>query len=336
VTVDTALINSMIDIRKVAEQAGAEFRKNRSKCPVHGGENPTAFEIFDNGRAWTCHTRDECNRFGHDGIGLVRVLNNWAFNEIATRYTATPEPINPQEQARRAVENAERIERELKEKIEQAQKAIEELRKARRWLEYHANMGDGARELWRERGVPDSWQNYWKFGYSISCPTYYQSPSLTIPIYDPGQPEPLNIRHRLLSPDPGNPADKYRPEKTGMPAYPFYAEIDLPLDRVDRVVVVEGEIKSAVTFLTWDKPLVQVIGIPGKSCWGKLSTQLQGRKDTVILLDPDAKLEAVKMARSIGGCKVADLPEKIDDMILNYSLGQDWLESVFRNARMVV
>jgi hypothetical protein len=133
-TTDTAFINSQIDIREAAENAGAEFHGNRATCPIHGGDNPHAFEIFDGGRAWTCHTRTECNQFGHDGIGLLRALNNWTFNEVKERYTTA---IDPQEAARRAAENAKRIERELQEKIEQAQRAIEELRKARKWVEDH-------------------------------------------------------------------------------------------------------------------------------------------------------------------------------------------------------
>jgi hypothetical protein len=335
--IDTALINSKIDIRQIVESAGVQIKYNRCRCPVHGGDNPTAFEIFDNGKAWNCHTREECNRFGHDGIGLLRALNNWTFSEVAARYDTRP--LDPKEAARRAAEHAKQIEKELQEKIEQAQKAIEELRKARRWIEDHDSMTEQAVAQWEQRGVPECWQSFFWFGYRESFGynsggNWYTSPTLTIPIFNTTDTEPINVRHRILN--PADPQDKYRPERAGLEATPFLGDRTLPIDAADRVIIVEGEIKAAVTFLTLDRPAVQIIGIPGKNVWSKLAPQLEGRKDTVILLDPDAKAEAVKMARSIGGAKVADLPEKIDDMIVNYGLGREWLESVFHNARMVV
>jgi len=117
--IDTELINSQIDIRAVAESAGAHFRGNSSVCPIHpGANNPTAFTIFNGGRNWKCWTHEsECNRYGHDGIALLRVLNGWTMKDVGERFNA---PVDPQEAARRAVENAKRIEKELQEKIDKA------------------------------------------------------------------------------------------------------------------------------------------------------------------------------------------------------------------------
>jgi hypothetical protein len=331
---DTTLINSQIDIREVAEHAGAEFTNNRARCPIHGGDNQTAFEIFDNGRAFTCHTRAECNQFGHDGIGLLRALNNWTFRQVAERYT---KPQDPQETARRAAEYAKRIEQDLQRKIEEAQKAVEELRKARKWLEDHDSMTDAARGLWRKRGIPDDWQNYWSLGYRENFTYFYDnaphsSPTLSIPLFQPFDDEPSQVKHRLLN--PVNPRDKYRPERKGLEALPFLGDRDLPIDASDRVIIVEGEIKAAVTFLTLDHALWQVIGLPGKDAWRKIIPSLAGT-DAVIILDPDAKKDACDFARAIGGAKVVDLPEKIDDLIIKHRLSGQWLETIFHNARMV-
>lgn len=334
--IDAARINAQIDIRHVVEASGQQVRYNRCRCPIHGGDNATAFEIFDNGRAWTCHTHAECNRYGHDGIGLLRALNNWSFSEVAAKYDV---PIDPHEAARRAVETAKRVERELQEKIEQAQRALEELRRARRWEQDHENMDAAARAEWARRGVPESWQNWFLFGFRQSFSyqhggSFYESPTLTIPIFNTTDTDPVNVRHRILRPvDSG---DKYRPERAGMEAAPFYGDRSLPTKAATNVIIVEGEIKAAVTFLTLDQIGTQVIGIPGKQVWRKLLPELEGRTDTVIILDPDAKKDAVEMARSMGGARVADLPEKIDDMIINYGLGADWIKSVFHNARRVV
>lgn len=342
-TTDTVFINSQIDIRAIAESAGAEFRGNRSCCPVHGGDNQGAFEIFDSGQAWKCHTRPECNQFGHDGIGLIRALNNWSFNEVKERYGEGAKPLTREEQIRRDVENAERIEKRLQRQIEEAQKAIEDLRRDRRWIQDHEKMSADAIKAWDARGIPREWQKYWWLGYRQNF-TYMhdgalcKSPSLTIPIFECGANDPSDVKHRLLS--PVDPADRYRHERKGLKAIPFLGDRGLPLDVADRVIIVEGEIKAAVTFLTLDNALWQVIGIQGKeqnnNTWGDIARQLDGRKDAVIMLDPDAKAEAVKMARSLGGALVVDLPDKVDDMIINYGLDKNWLESVVHNARKVV
>ena len=334
-TTDAVLINSQINIRETAENAGAQFYGNRSKCPIHGGDNPQAFEIFDGGRAWKCHTKLECNRFGNDGIGLIRALNNWTFPQLVERYA---KPIDPLEATRRAADNAKRIEIELQEKIDKANKAIEELRRARKWIEDHDNMTDTARDKWEMRGIPECWQDYWWLGYRENfsyshAGNWYTSPSLTIPIFQCKDTEPRQVRHRILSPI--DPQDKYRPERAGIEAMPFLCDRDAQLDAFDRVIVVEGEIKAAVTYLTLDRPKWQVVGIPGKQSWSKLADELKDRKDTVIMLDPDAKADAVRMARSIGGAKVVDLPEKIDDMIIKYGLKRNWIEVIFSNARFI-
>lgn len=317
---DTAPINAMINIREVAEAAGANFKGNKSHCFIHGGDNPGAFEIFDNGRAWKCWTHEsECNKYGYDGIGLLRILNGWSFNEVKERYTSNP--IDPDEAKRRELENAKRIEDELQHKIEEAQKAIEDLRKRRRWIEDHDRMSKEAIAMWEKRGVPQEFQDFWKLGYRESfaytyAGEHYTSPTLTIPIFGWRDDEPRQIQHRLLAPH--CPTDKYRPERAGIDAMCFLGDRDLPIDVADRIIIVEGQIKAAVTFATLDKPLLQVIGLPGKnqrkSIWPSLAKELQGH-DVCIFPDPDAGKDGRELADMIGGARIINLPDKIDDMI---------------------
>lgn len=332
--IDAGALNGKINIREEAERAGAIFHRNgrtwQSHCIIHGGDNNTALTLFDDG-SWQCFTHgDECNRWGHDGIGFLRALNNWTFQQVAEN---VGQPDDPQEAQRRATERAELAAKDLQRQIEEAQKALEELQQARRWVQYHEALTEPTRELWRARGIPDGWQDFWKFGYSTACPTYRQSSSLTIPIYTPGQKDPVQIRHRLLN--PSTPNDKYRPEISGMTALPFYSDPELSIANAERVIVVEGEIKAAVTLLTVDRPLWQVIGLPGKDYWRRAVDLLEGRGDAVIIFDPDAKGEAVKLARAIGGARVVDLPGKLDDMIIENGLDQYWVESICHNARSV-
>jgi len=318
-TIDTEAINDLINIREVAEAAGAHFRGNSSACFIHGGDNPTAFNIFDNGRAWTCWTHTaECNAGGHDGIALLMALNNWTFKQVCEKYD---KPVDPKEAERRAIEKAERVEKELQESIRKAEKALEELRSARRWLEYHNKMDDRARELWRGRGLSDSWQDYFKFGYASNFGysydgEFYHSPTLTIPTFDIGQPEPSNVKHRLL--DPIEPKSKYRYEKADIPATPLYGDANLPLELARRILIVEGEINGAVTMQTLDASLLQVIGMPSKNqrnrIWPELAGKLKGM-DVWIAPDPDAHQDGLEFAKMIGRARMMHLPGKIDDMV---------------------
>jgi hypothetical protein len=322
---DTASINAQINIVQALEYAGATFHKNRCNCPVHGGEDKN-LEVFDNGRAWKCHSRVECNRFGNDGIGLLRALNGWTFMEVKEKYD---KPADPQEAARRAADNAERVARDLQRKIEEAQKALKELQEARRWLEYHQQMGDGARELWRERGLANEWQDYWRLGYCLACPTYTASASLTIPLFVPNEDEPSNIKHRLLTPE--NPKDKYRPERSGLPALPFYADNVLPVEAADRVIIVEGEIKAAVTFAMLNYDGWQVLGLPGKDAF-KTLPDLAGHDGVWLIPDPDGLDMWRKAAQQIGA-RVITLPDKIDDMINAGAIDKDDLCGMLDQAR---
>ena len=62
---DLDLIRERVDLHDLAEEAGAEFRGDSSRCPLHGGDNPTAFHVYENGRKWHCFTN--CTDGENDG-----------------------------------------------------------------------------------------------------------------------------------------------------------------------------------------------------------------------------------------------------------------------------
>ncbi len=81
-------IKQKTDLVSLAEQAGAKFHRvgNRwsSACPLHGGDNPTAFNIFvgDNGEyLYHCWTHSECTRDKKAGdvFDFVMVRDNVPF-----------------------------------------------------------------------------------------------------------------------------------------------------------------------------------------------------------------------------------------------------------------
>lgn len=311
--------------REVEDVLGAPKLKTAKSwawcCPFHDEKTPS-FHVYES--HYYC--------YGCEAKGDV--LDFWAWSRNVTLKEILREnsvrTLSPEEKQRLATQQAERAARELEEKIKEAQKALEELKKAQAWIRYHQNLTPETRLLWEKRGIPNEWQDYWKFGYACSCPTYHQSPSLTIPIFTPGREEPLNIRHRLLNPSDMN--DKYRPEQAGLSLAPFYGDPDLPIERSDRVIVVEGEIKGAVTFRTIDEPLFQVLGVPGKSAFETVAGMLQGHDGVWIAPDPGAEeswSERAKQAKA----RLIVLPAKIDDMIIAGQLSKQNIFGMMDQAR---
>lgn len=74
---DTHDLLHAIDLRALAEEAGAEFRGkgNSSRCPLHGGTNPAAFHLYrggDGGWRWHCFTN--CPKGANDGDAFTFVM----------------------------------------------------------------------------------------------------------------------------------------------------------------------------------------------------------------------------------------------------------------------
>lgn len=328
-----ALLKST-DLAELARRAGSKMKfaygEWRGNCPIHNGDNETAFVIYEsNGRqVYHCFTRSECG--GGDAIDFVMKLHHVDFPE-ACRILGGEE-ADPQAIAQAARERAQRAEEELKRTIEVAQKALADLQAARAWESYHESMDDHARELWRERGIPDGLQDWWQLGYR---PKYtvntkagkWNTPSLTIPIFEQGW-SCVNVRHRLLN--PYSPNDKYRPERAGLGASPFIADPDIGYE-TDRILVVEGEIKAMVAWLTMDESGLQVVGIPGKGQFNRLADKIRGRQ-VYICFDPDAELEAITAAQAVGG-RLLKLRMKIDDAINGGALDTAGLRYLMKSAR---
>lgn len=56
---DIEAVRKNIDLRALAEAAGAKFTNNSSACPLHGGNNPRAFHVYrgtDGVSRWRCFT----------------------------------------------------------------------------------------------------------------------------------------------------------------------------------------------------------------------------------------------------------------------------------------
>lgn len=323
------------DLATLAEQAGSTLHhingEMRGNCPLHHGDGKNNFVIYEDAgkQKWKCFSND-CGQ--GDVIDFVMKLRGIDLKS-AIQYLGGDTKADPNIILQAASERAERAERQLKKAIEDAQQTLKDLREARAWERYHERLTEleSAQIIWELRGVPRVWQNIWKLGY---CDNFnvttdqgkFVIPSLTMPIFGNGW-ELLNLRHRLLN--PFNPKDKYRPDKPGLKSQPFMTDPDLGM-KAENFLIVEGEIKSMVTYVTLDSPKWQILGIPGKSWFRHIADSIKGRR-VVICFDPDAEVEANQAAKETNG-KVIALQVKIDDAINDGTIDQSGLINLIKGA----
>jgi hypothetical protein len=330
---DVDKIKSENSLLHIAELAGAQFTKHgpewRSACPIHGGDNKSGFAVFDNESRWACFTND-CGT--GDVIEFVQKWRNLDFTGACEWLGGQHEtdPVKNEEIKRQRIEERnKRLEAEEERKTD----LLKEIAETKNWVKYSTILDDNPKyqAIWESQGIPPSWQSYWQLGYcksfrAVSDGNLFESPSLTIPIFQ--NSEIRNIRHRLLK--PMNPKDKYRPERTGLGALPFYCDAD-KMYNFDRILYVEGEKKAMVTYLTLDSIKWQVIGIPGKNQWKKELDKLDGQK-VFILLDPDALDQAREFAKVTNGYYIK-LPLKIDDAINAGLLDKNGIRTLMKGAK---
>lgn len=327
------------DLLQIAEQAGAEFHKvsandYRSHCPLHGGDNKSAFTIYLDGgvQKYKCFTRQECGT--GDVIDFVQKWLNISFND-ACEWLGGEKQLNQADKDRIITNRAIREIQRLEEATNKALQVLEELRQTKTWRKYHETVeqNENYQQLWESEGIPIEWQNYWWLGYCNQFTVMtdigkWTTPTMTIPVFTGKDWELQNIKHRLLN--PYNPKDKYRPEKSGLSTSPFFCEPEIMFDS-ERILIVEGEKKAMVTYLTLEDSKIQVIGLPGKNQWRSILDSLSG-KTIYIMLDPDALSEAVEFSNKVNG-RVINIAMKIDDAINEGAINKSGIQKLLAGAR---
>lgn len=330
---DVETIKAQSDLLTIAEQAGARFHRSasdewRSHCPLHGGDNSSAFAVYDGGTRWAC--------FSHDcGSGdVIEFVQKWRGVDFtgACEWLGGERESDPIKAAEIAEERVRQQIERLEEEHRKTEMLLSELRNTQTWLHYVKLLEENYKmqNVWETQGIPQSWQSFWQLGY---CDDFrvrtgtgiWHTPTLTIPIFTRDGLQ--NVRHRLLNPPAPN--DKYRPERPGLKAVPFYALPDKMYD-MERVLYVEGEKKAMVTFLTLDSIKWQVIGIPGKNQWKRELDNLNGQR-VFVLFDPDALSDAREFASLTRGY-IIDIPLKVDDAINDGILDRSGLQRLIRGA----
>jgi len=211
--------------------------------------------------------------------------------------------------------------------IAEAQAVLDELRSAKKWEVYNSNLDDQTRHFWRDRGISDWFQDWFKVGYSPE--TYWGSPSITIPIWG-HEWKVSNVKHRLLEP---NGHGKYRSETKGLPAMPFICNPDITSGPL---FIAEGEIKALRTFIEIDSNNMQVAGIPSKSPNDNILKVFANYEPIWLCLDNDVSANEInKVAAKLGKerVRIVQIPGgKIDDLINANMLDKSGLRRYMRYA----
>ena len=317
------------DLFDIVQKAGGKpDNHGRCACPLHGGTDTNAFHIYSNNgkQSWKCFSGG-CG--GGDALDFVKVWRGWKFKQ-AYEFLGGDVQSDPIEMKRLADQRHEKARLELEDKQRRMEAARRELQTAEKHLYYHNSMGAWARALWNERGLDEGTQDFFTLG---ACEDFvinegYHTPTLTIPIFGEER-NLLNIKHRLINPPKKN--DKYRPETSGLGAFPPLLAIPEMGYDGGLIIVVEGEIKAMVTWSRLDISDFQVIGVSGKNSFSHLAPLLQGKK-VLVIPDPQGEKEAIELARSVNGT-VFEPPVKIDDWIIACDLKGDNLYNILRQGR---
>lgn len=339
---DINLILQKANLIAMVESAGGKLKQHGERyscaCPLHGGDNVTAFSIYkkDGLDRWHCFT----NCGGGDVINFVEV---WQFSNVPDKKERfkkacefitgekIADPVAMKESAEQRLEAA-RIERVAAQEREDARR--HELRIAEKHLLYHQNLASNEwmRTTWTGWGIDEGMQDFWSLGGCVDffVDGEYHSPTLTIPIFNE-QKELMTIRHRIMKPI--NPKDKYRPDKTGLRSHPFLAVPEMGFDG-GLILVMEGEKKAMVTWTRSDVEW-QCIGVPGQEMFSALIETLRPvGKRVLVVPDPGAEKKAMLLAREIGG-SILQMPQKIDDYLLATNATQNDLYKMQKQARRV-
>lgn len=340
---DIDAILAKADLLAYVERAGGEPKGSSNRyacaCPLHGGDNPSAFSIYvkDGKWLWNCFT-GSCG--GGDAIKFVEIWQGLDFRQACEWINggAIEDAQGMRESAEKRLEAA-RIETIAAKEREDARR--KELQAAERHLFYHKARTQYHRDAWMKAGIDEGMQEFWTLG---GCEDFtykhggelYHSPTLTIPIFG-ADTELLTIQHRLLNPK--DPHDKYRPETAGLHAHPFLAVPLLGYDG-DTVLVMEGAKKAMVTW-TRVPGNMQCIGVPSQEGYKPLIEVLKPVGERVVVIpDPNSErnskslLKAWHLAKEVGG-KFMQTPIQIDDYILMSEMSGDTLYRMIKQARRV-
>lgn len=222
---------------------------------------------------------------------------------------------------------------------------VEELQQQAYWRGWHDAMTEQQRQLWREAGIPNEFQDYWQLGYLPEKHVgydgqMYTTPALTIPYFAAGW-RAQTVQYRLLLPPATS--DKYR-FHPGLKSALWMAEPDSEL--TNAVILCEGMKKAAVVFIEMvarRNGRYTVVSVPSKMPGEHLLGALANADPLYVVLDPDAysaqhgqKPAVNRLAKMVEAPKrLVKLPCKADDFFTLYGGTPGDFAQYLRLARSV-
>lgn len=289
-----------------------------SSCPECGGEPHKGGEFPDRFRMWPV------SKHGAP-MGWCRHCN----------YIWTPK--NERRPTREELEawRLEQIRIETERK-KAAERALELLQNQKLWERYYQQSTVQSRNIAREWGITQDWQDYLRIGFDPSFEVWrngaveYISPAMSIPVWSHDN-RVQNIKMRVLNPK--NDGDRYRNRYSTHESYLFAPLHELPLEGVG--ILFEGE-KKAIVAEIMNPTSYRCIAVQSKRPDPAIFEQLAGLELVYLWPDPDAfKVETDRAGRKFRAVdywinhigpervRVVQCPVKVDDGIVKYGLEMD-------------
>jgi hypothetical protein len=287
-----------------------QYRGNNewsAACPHCGGggirhDKSDRFRLFATGNGQ--NARVWCRRCNH-------------FEWADANKSKPPDPAK--------IKEAEDLRREMAQQETLRLRAkIDELRRKAYWEGWHDAMNNRQRAMWRNEGISDGLQNFFRLGYVDQRQFYngdqpFNSPAMTIPIFDVGW-KAVNVQYRIVNP-PHN-VGKYR-FTAGLPA-PLYLT-DPDNEPTGPTVLVEGAKKAIVLYANVGHKFT-VVAVPSKMPGASLIERLKECDPVYVTLDPDAYVAekgikpAINRLASMlkGRARIVKLPVKPDDLFTKF------------------
>jgi hypothetical protein len=313
-------------------------------CPFHKEEEPSFAVYTDHFHCYGCGIKG-------DVITFVQFLEKCTFQEACQKLGAgeTDREVIDKYKAER---EAERLALEAEKKDMRL-----EYSKSGRWQSYYEAMDEVAKIKWRNWGIPDSYQKWWKLGFTPD--KVYEvdgaiahSPAHVMPMWTFPNGVPSYVQtsqFRLANPAPG--AGRFRFER-GLGTAPFITRNDWKAGTVAKgpalCLVVEGPRKAATTRVLGADENIQVIGIPSKLDTGGILESLKLYEWVYVWLDPDVRFPPknppekwepadIRLCKLIGpNTSYIRYGEKIDDALLNHHLDRDDVARILRQSEQVL
>lgn len=287
-----------------------------SACPHCGGggkryDKSDRLRLFASGKGH--NARVWCRRCSHF---------EWADANDAK----PPDPVK--------IKEAEELRREMaQQEATRLATKIEQLRKTAYWEGWHDAMQEQHRRMWRNEGISDGLQDYFRLGYVEQRQFYngnkpFTSAAMTIPVFDVGW-QAVNVQYRIVTPPPN--VGKYR-FTAGLPA-PLYLT-DPDKEPEGPTILVEGAKKAIVIYANLGHQFT-VVAVPSKMPGKDLIKRLDGCDPVYVTLDPDAYQD--KSARRLGDmlgeqARFVRLPAKPDDLFTKYGFKQSTMMTYINQA----